>query len=193
MSYLYPMAQPSFDLSVLNEDWTLFLDRDGVINVKRPGYISAKEDFHFTEDAVDSIVAMNEFFFRTFVVTNQQGISKGILTHEELGRVHDHMLEAIDSKGGFVDKIYYCGDLSGTGSVNRKPATGMGLQAKADFPDIDFNKSIMLGDSHTDMQFARNLGMIAVFISSDDVCAQAHLVVPSLASFWRLVRQATTN
>lgn len=186
-------ASDTLDFSILNENWTLFLDRDGVINQKRPGYISKAEDFYFTEEAAASIAAMNDFFFRTFIVTNQQGISKGILTHDELSLVHEHMLKAINKQGGFIDRIYYCGDLAGTGSVNRKPATGMGLQAKAEFPDIELARSVMLGDSESDMLFAKNLGMLAVFISTEEICKHADMVVPSLASFWRLVREATTN
>lgn len=185
------MESPAaYDLSIIDDNWSLFLDRDGVINQRIEGYVSKKEDFTFTENAAASIAAMNDFFFRTFVVTNQQGIAKGIMTTEQLDAVHEHMQQVIHSKGGFIDKIYYSPDLSGTGSFSRKPATGMGLQAKAEFSDIVLNKSVMIGDSLTDMLFARNLGMIAVFVSDDNSLVDADIVVPSLARFWQLLRQA---
>lgn len=187
---IHYLCQPMIDLSIIDENWSLFLDRDGVINVRIDGYISNANDFAFTEHAVSSIAAMNAFFSRTFVVTNQQGIAKGLMSEEQLSSVHDHMRESIHAKGGHIDEIYHSPDLAGTGSPNRKPATGMGLQAKADFPDIELNKSVMIGDSPSDMLFARNLGMIAVFVSSSDEYIDADLVVPSLARFWHLLRQA---
>jgi D-glycero-D-manno-heptose 1,7-bisphosphate phosphatase len=49
----------------------------------------------------------------------------------------------------------------------RKPNVGMGLQAKRDFPEIDFQQSVMIGDSMSDMQFGKNLGMFTIWISSD--------------------------
>jgi HAD superfamily hydrolase (TIGR01662 family) len=77
------------------------------------------------------------------------------------------MLEEVVKENGRIDKIYYCAD-SHDESPNRKPNTGMALQAQKDFPTIDFSKSIMVGNSISDMQFARNAGMYAVFIASTD-------------------------
>ncbi len=183
------MLSQDFDWSIFDEEWTLFLDRDGVINKKIDGYVSEIDEFSFTENAPQVIAEMNEYFFRTFVVTNQQGISKGLMTEEQLNVVHQHMVKGIHAKGGYIDRVYFCGDLAGTGSTGRKPATGMGLQAKAEFPDISFRKGIMLGDSPGDMLFAKNLGMIGIFISSEAACPGTHLVVPSLAQFWQLFKQ----
>lgn len=49
----------------------------------------------------------------------------------------------------------------------RKPNTGMALQAQKDFPEIDFNRSVMVGDGLHDMEFGRKLGMLCIYISDD--------------------------
>ena len=69
--------------------------------------------------------------------------------------------------GGRIDNIYYCTDIDDD-SPNRKPQPGMGLQAQKDFPQIDFRKSIMVGNKLTDMQFGRMLGSKTVFIATSD-------------------------
>jgi D-glycero-D-manno-heptose 1,7-bisphosphate phosphatase len=73
------------------------------------------------------------------------------------------MQSAIEKAGGRIDAIYYCPDLDDT-SLNRKPNHGMGLQAVAQFPDIDLRKAIMVGNTLSDMQFGRNLGVYTIFL-----------------------------
>jgi len=87
------------------------------------------------------------------------------MTVEDLHDVHALMLEQITRAGGRIDKIYFCADMHDD-SPNRKPNTGMALQAKKDFPGIDFSKSIMAGNKLSDMEFGRNAGMQTVFIAS---------------------------
>ncbi len=64
----------------------------------------------------------------------------------------------LKKRGGKVDKIYYSPDMNDD-HENRKPNTGMGLQAQKDFPEINFAKSIMIGNTLSDMQFGKNLGV----------------------------------
>ena len=74
------------------------------------------------------------------------------------------MLEEIANAGGKIDKIYFSIDMEDD-SPNRKPNTGMGLQAKNEFPETDFSKSMMIGNTMSDMEFGRNLGVaINVFL-----------------------------
>ena len=74
------------------------------------------------------------------------------------------MNEGINALGGKIDKIYFAPDLHE--SENRKPLPGMALQAKADYPQIDFSKSVMVGNKLSDMEFGRNIGAATVFIAS---------------------------
>ena len=90
------------------KNWTLFLDRDGVINKRKPGgYIENHAEFEFLPGVLDALAILNEKFAIIVVVTNQQGIAKGIMTDVELANLHAYMLDKIAIAGGRIDKVYY--------------------------------------------------------------------------------------
>lgn len=147
---------------------TLFLDRDGVINLTLPGQsVAHPSQFNFIEGAVESIAFLSSVFKRIVVVTNQQIIGQGVITELELGEIHQKMLSEIEAKGGSIDKIYYCPHAENIRCLCRKPSIGMALKARKEFPDINFKRSLMAGDSLADMIFGKRLGMKTVFINAD--------------------------
>lgn len=150
----------------INKDWTLFLDRDGVINQQLlDDYVKKWSEFKFKDNVLFSLKKLSALFGRIIIVTNQQGVGKGIMTVDELEIVHKKMKEEIEKAGGRIDRIYFCPKLEKENSEMRKPNQGMALQAKSDFPEIDFKRSIMVGDSISDMQFGKNAGMKTVLIT----------------------------
>jgi len=154
-------------LTVKNGNWTLFLDRDGVINRKIDNdYIKLWEEFEFIPGTLDALNKLSKIFNKIIIVSNQQGIGKGLMTEADLAVIHGQMIKAIKEKGGRIDKIYFCPDLEIENSRFRKPATGMAGKAKEDFPDIDFSRSVMVGDSIIDIQFGKAVGMVTVFINT---------------------------
>ena len=158
----------NFDFSKIDKTWTLFLDRDGVINVEKKGdYVLQVDGFIFSEGATEALKILSRIFGLIVVVTNQRSIAKQLMTLEDLHTIHAYMLEEINKHEGRIDRIYFCGDMNDE-SPNRKPNPGMALQAKKDYAQIDFSKSIMVGNTISDMQFARNAGMYAVFIPSTE-------------------------
>jgi D-glycero-D-manno-heptose 1,7-bisphosphate phosphatase len=152
----------------IGQGWTLFLDRDGVINRNiRRGYVRDWEEFQFLPGSLDALAMLNSRFQRIFVATNQQGIGKGLMTEADLAHIHSRMYESIRESGGRIDAIYHCPALNSERDMCRKPEPGMALKAKAEFPEIDFSRAIMVGDSPSDMEFGRRLGMQTVWISGD--------------------------
>lgn len=151
---------------------SLFLDRDGVINRRIPGaYVKNWEDFQFLPGVLDCFTKLNRCFSHIIIVTNQQGIGKGLMTVEDLALIHQRMIEHIQAVGGAIHGVYFCPDLATHPDHCRKPNPHMGLQAKADFPDIDFNNAVMVGDSISDIAFGKNLGMQTVLVSGKDEAA----------------------
>ena len=151
----------------IDKDWTLFLDRDGVINEKLENdYVKNWDEFKFIPESISALIKLNKIFGIKVVVTNQQGIGKGIYTHEDLQKVHLHMQKELEAHSISIDHIYYAPFLSSENHPWRKPGIGMALQAKIDFPKINFKKSIIVGDSISDMEFGRNAGMNTVYISN---------------------------
>lgn len=153
-------------LHQVNRNWSLFLDRDGVINYeKREDYIYNYGEFRFYEGVLDAMPIFARNFGKIFIVTNQRGIGKGLMTEKDLEDIHYHMMKAFQDAGCSIDKIYYCTSLDNN-HPDRKPNPGMALKAKADFPDIEFSKSVMVGNNLSDMQFGKNAGMHTVFIQT---------------------------
>lgn len=150
----------------IDKSWTLFLDRDGVINKKIDNdYVKHWVEFEFLEGVLESLKYFGSVFGKIVVVTNQQGIGKKLYRLEDLEIIHKNMLYEVEYHGGRIDKVYFSPHLASENHPNRKPGIGMALEAKKDFTDIDFSKSIMIGDSMSDMEFGRKAGMKTIFIS----------------------------
>lgn len=152
---------PQFD-----KDWTLFLDRDGVVNKEIIGsYVTTTDEFEFCEGALEAIHTLSEVFGKIVVVTNQRGVGRGLMTIDTLREIHREMRGGVEAAGGRIDKVYAATAISDD-DHNRKPNVGMALQAKEDFPQIDFHKSVMVGNSLSDMEFGKRLAMHTVFLTS---------------------------
>ena len=152
----------------INKNWTLFLDRDGVINKKIDNdYVKQWIEFEFIEGVLDALKFLNTLFGNIIVVTNQQGIGKKLYRKEDLEIIHKNMLYEIAYHGGKIDKVYFSPYLKSENHPYRKPGIGMALKAKEDISTINFKQSIMVGDSMSDMEFGRNAGMKTIYISEE--------------------------
>lgn len=155
----YYRAQEEFK-SIFPQDEFLFLDRDGILNKHLLGdYVRNWSMWEWLPGVLDAMPLLAKRFRRIFIVTNQQGVGKGLMTQADLDDVHRHMLSDIKAAGGRIDRVYVCTDLESTHSPNRKPEIGMALQAQRDFPEVDFHRSVMVGDSKSDELFAQKSGM----------------------------------
>lgn len=160
------LATPLFDLQKIDNSWTVFIDRDGVINYeKEDGYILNKDEFRFYEGVKESFQLLNQNFGRVIIVSNQRGVGRGLMTEAELNEIHQQMISELEQAGGKIDKIYYCTSTSNK-HPDRKPNPGMAFHAKKDFPEIDLSKSIMIGNKLSDMQFGKNAGSYTIFTAT---------------------------
>lgn len=176
-------------LDGIDSSWTLFLDRDGVINQRKwGGYIQTREEFVFLDGVKEAIAVFSERFRYIFVVTNQQGIGKGLMTVRNLEEIHRYMSGEIEAAGGKLTKCYFAPELKQENSSLRKPNSGMALQAAKDYEGIDFAKSVMVGDTDSDIEFGKRLGMKTVRVKTDEPeNTEADLVVNSLKELSKLL------
>ncbi|MCS6916212.1 MAG: HAD-IIIA family hydrolase [Chitinophagales bacterium] len=161
--------QPRRPSLLVDSGWTLFLDRDGVINKKKDNdYVRSVDEFEWLPEAPEALVRLSQRFGRLIVVTNQQGVGKGLMDMEDVHAIHQYLKEEIARRGGRLDEIYVAPELASPQAVLRKPATGMAELARKDFPEIDFNRSVMIGDSVSDLEFGKKLNMVTVAIQPAD-------------------------
>lgn len=169
----------------------VFLDRDGVINRKPPEgvYVSRWSDFHILPGVEEAIAALNRAGFLVIVASNQRGIALGYYTAADVDALHARLQQHLAAHGARIDAFYYCPhDEDQCGC--RKPGTALFQQAFRDFPQTSRAQSIVIGDSLSDIQAARNLGVPAIFVESDpetrkpgaaDAASLADAVCASLA------------
>jgi D-glycero-D-manno-heptose 1,7-bisphosphate phosphatase len=151
---------------IINKNTTLFLDRDGVLNDEsKKHYVTSIDEFCFLPGVLEALAMIAPIFNKIFIVTNQRVVGKQIISEMELQNIHQFMLSHIIVANGRIDKIYYCTALQDEDN-SRKPNTGMALQAKSDFPEIDLVNSIMIGNNLSDMLFGKNAGMQTVFVTT---------------------------
>lgn len=170
--------------SIIDNSWTLFLDRDGVINVRLiDDYVKNINEFCFLPQVLEAFMIFSLRFNKIIVVTNQQGVGKGLMTMEDVNSVHDFMLKEIENQKGRVDSIFVCPQLKSEPGNFRKPNPKMAFMAKEKFPEIDFSKSIMIGDSNSDIEFGKNAGMHTILIGNESATSNPDDIFDSLISF----------
>lgn len=154
----------------IDNSWTFFIDRDGVINVRLiDDYVKTTDEFKLIDGVKESINLIKSCGIRIIIITNQQGIGKKLMTEVDLENIHNLMKKDFNGFNEKTDRIYFCPHLASQGCNCRKPATGMIDKALNDFPDIDINKSILIGDTETDIKLANNAGIISVLINSSNL------------------------
>ena len=144
----------------------LFLDRDGIINERIPNdYVRTPSEFKLIPASLGFFAWAKKHGYLTVIVTNQQGIGKGLMTEHDLAEVHAYMCSLLAEHGYAPDAIEFCGDLANTNSPRRKPAPGMLLDA-AQKLDIDLTSSWMIGDSISDAQAGKHAGAKTILVGN---------------------------
>jgi D-glycero-D-manno-heptose 1,7-bisphosphate phosphatase len=158
-------VEDSVNISPLRGLRTVFLDRDGVLNEKMPEgrYVASRADFHLLPGVADAIGRLNRTGVRVVVVSNQRGIALGLYTAADVNDLHSALQELLATRGAHVDGFYFCPHDKGQCNC-RKPLPGLFEQAVAEFPEIAAATSVLIGDSLSDIEFGRHLGMLTVFI-----------------------------
>jgi histidinol-phosphate phosphatase family protein len=138
---------------------TLFLDRDGVLNRLLEGdYVKTWEEWEWMPGVLEALALWARKYPRIVLVTNQRGVGRGRMTDAALAEVHARMLQEIQAAGGRLDLLLVC-TATEDSDPRRKPNPGMFQEACALLPGIEPQRSVMVGDSDSDAQFAARCGM----------------------------------
>lgn len=150
--------------------WTLFLDRDGVINRKAPEheYITNWGEFEFLPGSLEAIRILHTLFDRIIVISNQRGIARGLIRPADLEEIHQRMVAEVREQGGDLTAILFCPHGLEDHCSCRKPEPGMAYQAKEIHPEISFERSVVIGDAMSDMGFAERIGAVGLFIGEPE-------------------------
>jgi D-glycero-D-manno-heptose 1,7-bisphosphate phosphatase len=170
---------------------TVFLDRDGILNEKMPEgqYVTRWEEFHLLPGVPQALHRLNDAGLRVIVVTNQRGVARGFYTLADVEAIHSGIQQLLAREDARIDAFFICPHDEGE-CICRKPLRGLYDQAVTQFPSITPAASVMIGDSLSDIEFGRRLGMATIFVEggaqqresgADEAAALADVRCTSLA------------
>ena len=146
-----------------------FLDRDGIINERAPAsdYVRSWSEFRFKDGALDMLAALREAGYRLAVITNQQGVGKGLVDAEALRRMHERMRAEAERRGGGIDGVFVCPHLATARCACRKPKPGLIHRAlrRLGYP-VDLERSWMVGDAPSDVQAGQRAGLRTLLVGA---------------------------
>jgi len=132
----------------------VFFDRDGTL-MEDVHYCGDPAQVRLYEGVSEALVKLKDAGFRLFVITNQSGIGRGLITDEQYQAVQREFLRQLGED--LIDASYYCPDAPGLSSKRRKPEPGMVLEAAAEH-GIDLSASLFVGDKRADIECGRRAG-----------------------------------
>ena len=170
----------------------IFLDRDGTVN-EEVDFLSSPDKLSLIPRSADAIRQANELGIKVFIVTNQSGIARGLLTEQQLAIIHQTLTERLQHENAFIDAIYYCPHHPEIGKPPyrmhcdcRKPNIGMLTRAATEF-SVDLNESFVVGDRMIDIQTARAAGSTGILVLTGygknelRLCETNHLAIDYVA------------
>ncbi len=146
-------------------DWpaspAVFLDRDGTL-IEDRGHLFDPEQAVFYSETVRALRRLQARFL-LFIVTNQNGVSRGILRLEEVNRVNAHILQHLKNEGITIREVYCCSHTREDGCVCLKPKPYFLFQAAQDH-SVDLSRSFVVGDHPADVKLAVNAGARGIYV-----------------------------
>lgn len=144
--------------------WTVFLDRDGVINRDRWPTPLRWEDVEILPGVPEALAGLTALGFRLFIVTNKTAVGWRILSAEENDRINGNLVDVLARAGVSIEKLYYCGHHPLRFCECRKPRPGMLLRAAAEF-GVAPERSWMVGDNRRDVLAGEAFGARTILIA----------------------------
>lgn len=147
----------------------VFLDRDGVINKKPPkaDYVKKWEEFEFLPDVISAIKLLNDNKYQVYIISNQPGIARGMMTKDDLENINKNFEEELAKYGAKVDGVYMCLHGWDEGCDCRKPKPGLLLDASFDH-GIDLRSAVFIGDDERDLQAGEAAGCKTILIKPEE-------------------------
>ena len=157
----------------LNNDKTpaIFLDRDGVL-IQRHLLTWQKKQMRLAKNIVPAIKRLNKQNIPIIVITNQPVVARGLISENGVKKLHDILQSRLKKRGAFIDRFYFCPHHPEATLKEyrkkcscRKPNIGLFKKAAKDF-NIDFSKSIFVGDMTQDVLAGKKIGTKTILLTS---------------------------
>lgn len=150
---------------------TVFLDRDGTLNVDT-GYVKSPDDFTVLPGVGAALARLKQAGARLVVVTNQSGLGRGYFSSRDLEAIHSKLRLVLAEDGVTLDGLYFCPHHPDDHCNCRKPARGMIDRAHAELK-VDLSRAYVIGDSIRDVELAKQVGARSLLVMTGPSGAEA--------------------
>jgi len=166
----------------------VFFDRDGTL-IEEAHYCADPARVKLLPGVPAALRRLKDAGFLTFVITNQSGIGRGLITEAQYRAVEAEMLR--QAGAGLIDAVYFCADTPEQASLRRKPEPGMVLEAAAEY-EIDLAASFLIGDKAADIECGRRAGARTILVrtgyGASQHCEADHVAADAAAAVDWLLR-----
>jgi histidinol-phosphate phosphatase family protein len=163
----------------------VLLDRDGTL-IKYIPYLNSPKKVELLKSTIPALKKLKRLGFLFGIITNQSIINRGMSTALEVDSVNLQLLNLLSQQSIKIEFVSYCPHTPEEGCACRKPRTLLGTKAIYQYK-IDASLSYMIGDTMTDVEFGKNLGLKTIRLKSDfPICNNAHYNADDLidAAHW---------
>jgi len=140
----------------------IFLDRDGTI-IKDKGDIATPAQVELYPFAAPALRQLQQAGFLLFIITNQSGIAKKVITEQEVNRVNHYLVDLLKKKGVNIESVYYCPHEKEDQCKCRKPSPYFIYQARQAY-GLSLLHCFVVGDHPSDMLLANNSGTTGIYV-----------------------------
>jgi D-glycero-D-manno-heptose 1,7-bisphosphate phosphatase len=160
----------------LEQKKCVFFDRDGVVNEPSDDYfLKSWDEFRFMPGFIESLRVAQEKGYVAVIITNQQGVGKGLTSVEMLDQIHTQLIAELAGLGLELLDVYYCPHLAEEGCACRKPKPGMILDASKKY-NLNVGASWMVGDRERDIESGHAAGCRAIRVADDETAAEHRVI-----------------
>jgi D-glycero-D-manno-heptose 1,7-bisphosphate phosphatase len=149
----------------------VFLDRDGTINLDSH-YPAGRDALELLPNSLAGLQILSALPLDLIVVTNQAGISLGLLTREQMSEFNAALRLLVEASGARIDAFYFCPHLEpknlrpGASPCEcSKPAPGLLREAEKDF-DLNLRASYVIGDKSSDIAAGQAVGCTSILVET---------------------------
>jgi len=179
----------------MGRDLPVILDRDGTIVIDRH-YLGDPQGLEFLPGAVAGVRKLHAMGCRLFVITNQSGVGRGLLTLEQVERVNRGLESMMETIGAPLTATYFCPHAPDADCECRKPSTSLLLQAAREH-GFDPGQSIVIGDKASDIELGKRVGALTILIEGEHTDAarssNPDVMVKDLDAAATLIMRRSTN
>jgi imidazoleglycerol-phosphate dehydratase/histidinol-phosphatase len=147
----------------------LFIDRDGTLVKEAPPTYQI-DSFAKLEFYPDMFFWMRkiatELDFELVMITNQDGLGTSSFPEEDFLPVHNFIMTALENEQIHFNRVLIDRTYPRDQAPTRKPGTGLLTDYLSD-KAFDIPGSFVIGDRITDVQLAKNLGCLAIWLNND--------------------------